>query len=249
MGCNEDNLIYSLINDNSEYKIGDYVQNIDSVDLLAPCKPKKIIAIAKNFTGNMVKEYENYEPLLFIKPSTSICNPNDLVFNPFPDLPIWGEPELAVVVKNKLKNVSIEEAHDGILGYTCANDITVENINGRDHHLARSKCPDNFCPLGPWIDTKFDSSNCLIEGIQNDRIVRSGYSNDQIMQWPEIIKHVSQWITLEPWDIILTGNPPDYKGGMETTSPGMVFLNNGDIFTVKIKGLGQISNKIIVSKK
>ena len=92
----------------------------------------------------------------------------------------------------------------------------------------------------------FDSSDCVIEGEQNSEIVRSGRSSEQLWQWPQILLWLSKWITLEPWDVILTGNPPDMEGGMSTNSPGMRYLQDGDIFSVRIKGLGALTNPISI---
>jgi len=227
--------------------IGDKIHHLDSVEIIEPCRPGKIIAVAHNFLGKDQKENSEYEPSFFLKPSTSVCGPGTIISNPFPGLPMWGEPELAVVVKNRLNNATINDVKSGILGFTIANDLTVENIYQRDHHLARSKCPDKFCPIGPWIDTEFDPTNCLIEGIQNGHVVRSGNVKDQIWQWPKILQSLSNWITLEPWDVILTGNPPDFSGGMETSSPGMRFLENGDNYTVRIQGLGELTNRFLLN--
>ena len=102
-----------------------------------------------------------------------------------------------------------------------------------------------FCPIGPWINTNFDPKNCRIEGFQNGTLVRYGKSSEHIWNWVEIIQLASRWITLEEGDVVLTGNPPDIRGGMRTSSPGMIYLNDRDTFTVKIDGLGAISNQII----
>jgi len=231
--------VYSLKGDPiDKFEIGRFVCHLDEVVLLAPCIPKKIVAMAINFPG--IEGYSPYmkEPLIFIKPGTCVSNPNDIVLNPFPDLPWWGEAELAVVIKKNFKNASLDEVHKGILGFTIANDVTVENIDGRDHHLARSKCPDGFCPVGPWIDTEFNPEDCLIEAIQNNEVIRRGRSSEQVWKWDKIIQWLSTWMTLEPWDIILTGNPPD--------TVGMRYLSHGDKYTARIDGLGEITNTFII---
>jgi 2-keto-4-pentenoate hydratase/2-oxohepta-3-ene-1,7-dioic acid hydratase in catechol pathway len=204
------------------------------VRLLAPCLPGKVLAVAINFPGIERFSPTMQEPLVLIKPSTSVTDPGARVENPFPTLPWWGEAELAVVIRKTLRNVSVADVRDGILGFTIANDATVENVDGRDHHLARSKCPDGFCPLGPWIDTEFDASDCLIEAIQNGEVIRRGRSSQQFWQWPRVVSSLSRWITLEPWDVVLTGNPPD--------TVGMRYLSDGDTYTARIDGLGELTN-------
>lgn len=217
---------------------GEKVGPLSSIKLLSPCRPSKIICIALNFPGIEGFSPQMLEPLVFIKPGTCVADPGDLIVNPFPELPWWGEAELAVVIKNKLKNASIEQVKEGILGFTIGNDVTVENVEGRDHHLARSKCPDGFCPLGPWIDTDFDARDCLIEAVQNGEVIRRARSSQQFWQWPKIISRLSTWITLEPWDVILTGNPPD--------TVGMRYLEDGDVYTARIEGLGELTNTFTI---
>jgi 2-keto-4-pentenoate hydratase/2-oxohepta-3-ene-1,7-dioic acid hydratase in catechol pathway len=240
-GIVEDDKVYQLLGDPlTNASPGPFIASLDAVRLLAPCSAKKILAMAINFPGIGGYSPEMTEPLVFLKPGTCICNPGDQVVNPFPELPWWGEAELAVVVKKTMRQVSPEEVKKGILGFTIANDTTVENVEGRDHHLARSKCPDDFCSLGPWIDTDFDASDCLIEAVQNGEVIRRGRSSQQVWQWPQIISWLSTWITLEPWDLVLTGNPPD--------TVGMRFLEDGDLYTARIEGLGELTNQFFLKK-
>ena len=240
-GCVENGHVYRLDGDPlTGAEPGEMVGPLDSVRLLAPCQPSKVIAVAINFPGIDGYSATMLEPLVFIKPATSVCGPGDSVINPFPDLPWWGEAELAVVVKDRLRNASADEVKRGILGFTIGNDTTVENVDGRDHHLARSKCPDSFCPLGPWVDTEFDADNCLIEAVQNGEVIRRARANEQVWQWPRILAWLSTWLTLEPWDVVLTGNPPD--------TVGMRFLEHRDIYTARIEGLGELTNQFLLKE-
>lgn len=235
-GCVENGTVWELDGDPLHSAVrGKSVGPLTSVKLLEPCRPAKVVAIAINYVGIDGFSPTMLEPMIFVKPGSSVCAPGDDVLNPFPDLPWWGEAELGVVIKSKLKNASLEQARESILGFTIGNDVTTDNVEGRDHHLARSKCADSFCPIGPWIDTDFDSSNCLIEAVQNGEVIRSARSSQQFWQWPRILVEVSKWMTLEPWDVVLTGNPPD--------TVGMRFLNDGDVYTARIEGLGEITNR------
>ena len=215
--------------------IGKLVGSISDIKLVAPCQPTKIVCVAINFPGIDRFSPTMSEPLVLLKPPSSICGPGETVVNPFPGLPWWGEAELAVVVGKRIRNLTESEVRDNILGFTIANDTTVENVENRDHHLARSKCPDNFCAVGPWIDTEFDASDCLIESIQNGEIIRRGRSSEMFWQWSRIISEVSTWMTLEPWDLVLTGNPPD--------TIGMRFLGDDDTYTARVSGLGELTNR------
>jgi len=238
-GCVEKNYIKHLVGDPlGNYTIKHKVGDINDLKLLAPCQPSKVIALAINFPGIDGYHDNMKEPLVFIKPNTSVCGPEEVIINPFSELPMWGEAELAVVIKNIPHNATHQEVINGIYGFTIGNDVTVENIEKRDHHLARSKCPDNFCPIGPWIDTEFDSSDCLIEAVQNDEVIRRGRSSEQFWKWPEILTWLSTWITLNPWDIVLTGNPPDIGG--------LKYIKHEDVFSANIEGLGELKNTFLI---
>lgn len=180
--------------------------------------------------------------MVFVKPPSCVCGPGEAVINPFPDLPWWGEAELGVVVGRRMTGVSEAEAESGesVLGFTIGNDVTVENVEGRDHHLARSKCSDRFCPLGPWIDTEYDASDALTEAVQNGEVIRRARSSEQVWEWPRILSWLSSWMTLEPWDVVLTGNPPD--------TVGMRYLSDGDNYTARVEGLGELTNTFHTSE-
>jgi 2-keto-4-pentenoate hydratase/2-oxohepta-3-ene-1,7-dioic acid hydratase in catechol pathway len=241
LGILEEKEIFELMGDPLNYPIkGRYLGNLSDVKLWSPCVPSKIICVAINFERVEGFSKTMSEPLVFVKPPTCAANPGDTIINPFPQLPWWGEAELGVVIKNKLKDADESTIREGILGFTIGNDTTVENVEHRDHHLARSKCADSFCSFGPWIDTDFDASDCLIEAIQNGEIIRSARSSEQFWQWPKIVSWLSTWMTLEPYDLVLTGNPPD--------TVGMRFLEEGDTYCAKVHGLGELTNKFILKK-
>ena len=235
----ENNRVYELVGEPlGECRRGELVGDLASVKLLAPCTPRKVAAVAINFPGIDRYTPEMKEPLVLLKAGTSVCGPGAPVMNPFPDLRWWGEAELAVVIRRTLRDVSESRVREGILGFTIGNDASVENVEGRDHHLARSKAADSFCPLGPWIDTEFDATDCVIEAVQNGEVIRRGRTSQQVWQWPRIVSWLSTWMTLEPWDVVLTGNPPD--------TVGMRFIQHGDVYTARIAGLGELTNPFCV---
>lgn len=216
-----------------DYSIGEGIASVSDVTLLAPCIPSKVVAVAINFEGVEGFSPEMKEPVVFVKPATSVADPGITVGNPFPEMPMWGEAELAVVIRDIPRNTAEQDVAAGVFGFTIANDVTVENVHHRDHHLARSKCADAFCPVGPWIDTEFDASDCVIEAIQNGEVIRRGRSSQHFWKWPRIISWLSSWMTLHPWDIVLTGNPPD--------TVGMRYVHPGDEYTARIHGLGDLT--------
>ena len=219
------------------FEVDDKFFYLSDVKLYAPCTPTKIVAVALNYPGISGFSSSMSEPVVLVKPPSTLCGQDDLVENPFPGQRWWGEAELGVVIKNRIKNISEADVASNILGFTIANDTSVENVEGRDHHLARSKCPDNFCSVGPWVDTEFDPSDCIVEAYQNDELIRRGNSKDQFWNWKKIISEISKWMTLEPWDLILTGNPPD--------TVGMRYLGSDDLYAARISGLGELRNHFI----
>jgi 2-keto-4-pentenoate hydratase/2-oxohepta-3-ene-1,7-dioic acid hydratase in catechol pathway len=217
-------------------EVGEFIANLPEVKLLAPCIPGKVIALGINYAGATGYTSDIKEPLIFLKSGTSVCGPGDDIVCPFRGVRVWGEPELAIVISRRLRQAtSLEEARLAIFGYTLANDVSADNIAGRDHHLARSKSADTFCPLGPWVDTDYNPSGRIISGYQNGELIRQGNTDDRIWKEVEAIYWLSQWMTLEPWDVILTGTPPRVRPRR--------YLANGDIYTVEIEGLGMLSNR------
>jgi len=208
---------------------------LHSATLLAPCEPGKIICLAINFPGATGIPENFSEPLAFLKPSTSVIGHLDTICSPFKDTDVWGESELGIVIGKKLKNVeSVEIAHQGIFGYTIGNDVSASNVQGWDHHLARSKAADTFCSLGPWIDTDFDPQGKYIRGYHNGLLLRQGIASERLWAEPELIVWLSKWLTLEPGDVILTGAP--------TRVRNRIFLSNGDTFICEVEGLGRLEN-------
>ena len=232
-GVLKDDVIYSLNGSiTSDFSIGELIGDLKNFELLAPCEPTKIICAAVNFPGNSHFEDSMEEPLFFVKPRTSVTGMDARVANPFPGKKWWGEAELGIVVKKQMKNVSEKDVKDFVLVVTIGNDVTIENCDDRDHHLLRSKGADNFCPLGPWIETDFMRDSWDIEAIQNGNVIRRGNTKNHFWQWPKILSRLSEWITLEPMDVILTGNPP-------AISPDKV-ISGPTEFVARIEGIGEL---------
>ena len=211
--------------------------NIDAskVTFLPPCEPTKIVGIALNYQGVSGASVKVEEPLAFIKSTNTLAvNHTNIYINSA--FPTWGECELAVVIKRQAKNVNYGDTSDYILGYLPANDITSENYNGRDHHLARSKSADGFCPVGRYIDLDYKYRNKTIKGFQNNILIREGNTNDMIFSVEKIIEWLTSWMTLYPGDIILTGAPPRVRGKQ--------FLESGDSYSVNVEGFESLSIRV-----
>jgi 2-keto-4-pentenoate hydratase/2-oxohepta-3-ene-1,7-dioic acid hydratase in catechol pathway len=212
----------------------DQLISISDAVLLSPCQPGKVIAAAINYPGITGLTEKTNEPLVFIKPSSSVIGPDETIVSPFNDVLVWGECELGVVIGNKLSKATTEETQSAIFGYTIGNDVSCENVLERDHHLARSKAADTFCVLGPYIDTEFSPNQQVISGYHNESLLREGRLNERLWKEVELIKWLSTWITLEPGDVVLTGAPSRIRD--------REYLKSGDNFRCVIEGLGELKN-------
>lgn len=209
--------------------------NLESVNLLAPVQPSKIICVGRNYVAH-AKEHgaEVPEvPLLFMKPPSSIIGPNDTILLPPQSQQVEHEAELAVVIGKHARWVSPEEALDYVLGYTAANDVTARDLQRRDGQWTRSKGFDTFCPLGPWITTEFDPSDAVITCHINDEMRQMASTRDMVFSIRQLVAYVTSIMTLEPGDVLLTGTPA-----------GVGPLLPGDIVKVTIEGLGTLSNQV-----
>ncbi|MGH1562502.1 fumarylacetoacetate hydrolase family protein [Mumia sp. DW29H23] len=210
---------------------------LDDVRLLAPVLPRsKVVGIGRNYAahaaelGNEVPE----EPLVFLKPNTSVTGPGDPVLYPdFTEL-LSYEGELAVVIGRICKDVPAEDAAKVIHGYTVANDVTARDRQKTDGQWSRAKGADGFCPLGPWIETDLDVTDLRVTTTLNGEVVQDGRTSDMLNKIPELIAYVSSFMTLLPGDVILTGTP-------EGVGP----MNPGDEVSITVEGIGTLTNKVV----
>ena len=209
---------------------------VSKVRLLAPVIPRsKVVCIGKNYAdhaaemGGVVPD----EPIIFLKPNTSVIGPNDTIVWPEMSERVDHEAELAIVIGRLCKDVPIERVNDVIFGYTIANDVTARDLQKKDGQWTRAKSFDTFCPVGPWIDTDFIPGTQKITATVNGEIKQSAQLNDMMFKVPEIINFVSRVMTLLPGDVILTGTPA-----------GIGPMVAGADATMTIEGLGELTNKV-----
>jgi len=208
---------------------------LDDVRLLAPILPSKVVCLGKNYAahaaefGGEVPE----EPLVFLKPSTSVSGPGD----PIPLPPISNrvdyEGELAVVIGRIARNVRAEETFRYILGYTCGNDVTLRDLQKKDDQWARAKGFDGSCPLGPWVETELDPIDVHLQTRVNGEVRQSASTSDMVFGVATIIEFVTAFMTLLPGDVIMTGTPE-----------GVGKLEPGDRVEVVIDGIGVLLNPV-----
>ena len=203
------------------------------VKLLPPCNPSKVVAVGLNYRdharelGLAVPE----EPVIFLKPATTIIGPGESVVVPRTSSRVDYEAELGVVVKDRTRDIGPEEAPDHILGYTCANDVTARDLQKKDGQWTRAKSFDTFCPVGPWIETDLDPGDLLIQSYLNGERRQSSRTSQLIFSVHELVSFISGVMTLEPGDLIITGTPA-----------GIGPMKPGDEIEVRIEGIGSLKN-------
>ena len=180
---------------------------LNKVRLLAPIIPRsKVVCVGKNYAdhaaemGGVVPE----EPIIFLKPNTSVIGPNDTIVWPEMSERIDHEAELAIVIGRICKDVPVERVNDVIFGYTIANDVTARDLQNKDGQWTRAKSFDTFCPLAPWVETEFVVDGQILETRVDGEIRQHASVDLLIHKVPRIIQHVSQVMTLLPGDVILT---------------------------------------------
>ena len=207
----------------------------DDVRLLAPVLPSKLVCVGKNYAAHAAEFGMSVpeEPLLFLKPSTAVLGPND----PIRLLPISKrvdyEGELAVVIGRLARNVRAEDAGRYILGYTCANDVTLRDLQKTDDQWARAKGFDGSCPIGPWIETDLDPTDVRVETRLNGEIRQAGQTSDMVFGVATLVEYITTFMTLLPGDLILTGTPE-----------GVGKLSAGDAVEVEVDGVGTLANPV-----
>lgn len=209
------------------------VHPLDDVRLVAPIIPRsKVVGFGRTYSEH-AKELGNevpLEPLMFLKPNTSVVGHGEPVTLPAFSQEVSFEGELAVVIGRICKDVPAEKASDVIFGYTIANDLTARDAQRTDPQWARAKGFDGSCPLGPWIETELeDPDDVAITTRLNGEVRQDGSTRDMIWPVSELVARASEAFTLLPGDVIMTGTPA-----------GVGLVNAGDIVEIELEGLGTL---------
>ena len=210
-------------------------QPLESVRLLPPVAPSKIICVGRNYVAHAQEhDVEVPEvPLLFLKPPSALIGPGDTILLPPQSQRVEHEAELAVVIGKRSRWLNLDTAKDAILGYTVANDVTARDLQRRDGQWTRGKGFDTFCPIGPWIETEFDASDVVVTCTVNGELRQMASTRDMVFPVRQLVVFASSIMTLEPGDVILTGSPA-----------GVGPLVNGDELVSNIEGLGELRNPV-----
>ncbi len=227
----------SLAKTGSVYELG-------AVKLCAPSSPRVIMCAGTNYMDHIREVNEGSpinvkvpeRPLIFSKGPNTIADPGQGIEYPSGVERVDYEAELAVIIGKKCKKVTEETALGYCLGFTCLNDVSARDWQWSDGQWTRGKGPDTFCPLGPIVTDEIDPSNVAITTRVNGEVRQSGNTKDMIFSVPALISFISQWITLEPGDVIATGTPS-----------GVGPIHVGDIVEIEIEGIGVLSNPVVAS--
>jgi 2-keto-4-pentenoate hydratase/2-oxohepta-3-ene-1,7-dioic acid hydratase in catechol pathway len=206
------------------------------VRLLAPVEPSKIVCLGRNYAAH-AKELGNEvpkEPLLFLKPPSSIVGPDDPIVLTKYSNHVEHECELVLVVGKRCSHLSdADDPLSYVMGYTCLNDVSARDLQKSDGQWIRAKGFDSFCPIGPHIEMELDPCNVLIETRVNGAVKQSANTSLMIFPPPFLVRWISRMMTLLPGDIIATGTPA-----------GVAPIVAGDVVEVSIAGIGVLRNPV-----
>ena len=209
-----------------------------SVELLAPCRPSKIVCVGRNYAEH-ASEMGNEppkEPLLFFKPPSAVIDPGASIVYPRQSTRVDFEGELGVVIGRRCRNVARASALDHVLGFTIVNDVTARDLQKTDGQWARAKGFDTFAPIGPWIVSDLDWRQARLTTHLNGIVKQDATTAAMLFDVPALIEYISAAFTLEPGDIIATGTPS-----------GVGPMQAGDTVAVEVQGIGTLTNRVVAA--
>lgn len=218
-----------------EYRRMEAIYDLNSIKILEPVVPTKIICMGRNFReharelGNEIADV----PMLFMKPvSAMLANGQEIILPP-QSRQVEHEAELVVVIGKRGRWIQADKASKYIFGYTIGNDVTARDLQARDGQWTRAKGFDTFCPVGPWIETELDPADVLITCKVNTELRQMASSKEMVFTISQIVAFASSIMTLEPGDLIFTGTPA-----------GVGPLTDGDKCEITIEGIGTLFNYV-----
>lgn len=210
----------------------------DGHRLLPPVMPSKIVCVGLNYKDHAAEQKKPLpaQPLLFIKPSTCVIGPGDTITLPQGAGYVHHEAEMAIVIGRRASHVSEKDVGDYVFGVTCMNDVTARELQEKGVGYTWAKGFDTFAPIGPCITQGLDYTSAqglTVEGIVNGTTRQSSSTRELIFPIPMLVSLISSIMTLLPGDIISTGTPA-----------GVGALNPGDRVTVRVQGVGELTNPV-----
>jgi 2-keto-4-pentenoate hydratase/2-oxohepta-3-ene-1,7-dioic acid hydratase in catechol pathway len=227
-----------------DYRPLDEALALDSVRLLAPVRPRKILAAAVNYPSHVAESRKTLgtaeappRPELFLKPSSAVIGPDDRIVLPSDARRVDYEGELVAVIGKTCRRAAQGEALNYVLGYTCGNDVSARHWQRDDLQWWRAKGSDTFAPLGPYIATGLDPTDLELRTRLNGEEVQSTNTSALIHSVAALIACASQTMTLEPGDCLFTGTPGQTGR-----------LSDGDIVEVEVAGVGVLRNRVVAEE-
>lgn len=243
---------YGIIKENKVFEInaapydsyretGD-VYKLDELKLLAPCEPKIIMCAGTNYMDHIKEANEKMHvetpipehPLIFSKGPNTLADPEQGIIYPTGVNRVDFEGELGVIIGKRCYKATCENALDFVIGYTCINDVSSRDMQWDDGQWTRGKGLDTFCPIGPIVTDEIDPFNVPVRTRVNGETLQDGNTRDMIFDIPSLIEYITEWITLEPGDVIATGTPA-----------GVGPVKVGDIIEIDIEGIGILRNTMV----
>lgn len=209
--------------------------SLEDVKILPPVYPSKVVCVGLNYQDHAAELDMDLpdEPVLFLKPPTTVIGPADPIIYPPESRQVDYEAELAVIVGQNAHKISVDDASNYIAGYTVLNDVTARDLQQKDGQWTRAKSFDTFCPLGPWMETDLDPANQRISMRVNGELKQNSNTRNMIFPVEELFSFISHIMTLNPGDVIATGTPP-----------GVGQLQVGDLAEAMVEGVGTLRNRV-----
>lgn len=219
----------------TSYKITNKIIYPEEVKILPPVVPSKIIAVGLNYKDHAKELGMDLfdEPIIFIKTTNTVIGHLDYIIYPEMSKQVDYEAELAIIIKNNIKNIEEDLVEANILGYTCLNDVTARDLQKKDGQWTRAKCFDTFAPIGPYFTKDINPDNVNIKLYLNGELKQNSNTSNFIFKTKKLVSFISKIMTLNRGDIITTGTPP-----------GVGPMKKGDKVEVEIENIGKLTNFI-----
>ena len=235
----DDSILQLIGSPFAEFSVGDQVADMSTVRVLPPVSPRKVIGVGLNYMKHIeeIGMSKPDFPMLFMKPNTSVIGHGDPIVYPEQGKQTEYECELTVVIGKNTRRVSEDDALDYVLGYTCGNDVSERTIQFPEMKMGAmliGKGFDTFCPLGPVIATGLDPSDLQIQTRLNGETRQDDRTSDLLFSVPRLVSYISQSMTLQPGDCILTGTPS-----------GVGPIQPGDVVEIEVEGVGVLRNPVV----
>ena len=236
---NDNSILQMIGSPFAEFSVGDQVADMSTARVLPPVSPRKVIGVGLNYMKHIeeIGMSKPGFPMLFMKPNTSVIGHGDPIVYPEQGKQTEYECELTVVIGKSTRRVSEDDALDYVLGYTCGNDVSERTIQFPEMKMGAmliGKGFDTFCPLGPVIATGLDPSDLQIQTRLNGETRQDDRTSDLLFSVPRLVSYISQSMTLQAGDCILTGTPS-----------GVGPIQPGDVVEIEVEGVGVLRNPVV----